>query len=310
MPPHVAESYRHCARITAEHGRTYFLAARLLPRARRSAVHALYGFARVVDDLVDQNRQADVRVLDTIENRLCERSTPSASVPALDPVLPAFHDAVTRFDIPVEYFRAFLESMRMDVPGSPSYRSEYASMPQLREYMYGSAVVIGLQMLPVLGTKVPRNEAEPHATALGEAFQLTNFVRDVGEDLDRGRLYLPLDELAAFGVDRDVLIAARASGVTPPPVRRCLAHIIATTRATYRSAEPGVTMLDDRVQPGIRTAFTLYSRILDEIERNDFRVLDRRAVVPVRGRLTVALPQLVRLASRPILTPRRRGSRY
>lgn len=303
-PSTVAESYRHCAHITARHGRTYFLATRLLPKYRRRAVHALYGFARIVDDLVDDTTPIEqatagetrARTLDDVEHALHDRTAPAPQhLPALNSVLPAFRDATTRFDIPIRYFSAFLESMRMDIPGTSAYRTEYGSMSELREYMYGSAAVIGLQLLPVLGTNVPITVAAPHAAALGEAFQLTNFMRDVGEDLGRGRLYLPLDELAAFGVDRDMLERAR-HGSPSPHIDRALAHLIATTRATYRAAEPGIAMLDHRVQPGIRTAFTLYSMILDEIERNGFRVLDRRATVPARDRWAVALPQLARLA--------------
>ncbi|AOW92845.1 phytoene synthase [Rhodococcus sp. WMMA185] len=302
----LADSYRYCGAVTAEHGRTYHLATRLLPARRRAATYSLYGFARTVDDIVDVDSEGDAAdtaaELDRIEAmlRLCfyEQSAIGSRVcpSELQRVLPAFVDTVADFDIPHDYFFAFLDSMRMDVPGTPSHRAEYETMSELRTYMYGSAAVIGLQMLPILGTTGRVDEARPHAAALGEAFQLTNFLRDVGEDLDRGRVYLPARELSAFGVDTDLLKFSRRTGTTDRRIARALAHLISVTRSVYRSAEPGIAMLDRRVQPGIRTAFVLYSRILDEIERGDYRVLERRAVVPRRGRWATALPQFARLA--------------
>ncbi|GAF42600.1 phytoene synthase [Rhodococcus wratislaviensis] len=302
----LADSYRYCGAVTAEHGRTYHLATRLLPERRRAAVHSLYGFARTVDDIVDVDpgRTAGdcAAELDRIDAALrlgftCRTAVgPDACAPEMRRVLPAFLDTVASFDIPHDYFFAFLQSMRMDVPGTAEHRAEYDTMTELRKYMYGSAVVIGLQMLPVLGTTGPLADAEPHAAALGEAFQLTNFLRDVGEDLDRGRVYLPADELGAFGVDTELLAHSRRSGTTDRRIVRALAHLISVTRSVYREAEPGIAMLDRRVQPGIRTAFVLYSRILDEIERGGYRVLDRRATVSRRNRWATALPQFARLA--------------
>ncbi|RZL78645.1 MAG: phytoene/squalene synthase family protein [Rhodococcus sp. (in: high G+C Gram-positive bacteria)] len=302
----LAASYRYCGTVTAKHGRTYHLATRLLPERRRGAVHALYGFARTVDDIVDvdPDRTAEncAVELDRIEAVLrlgfSDRTAvdPKSCTPEMLRVLPAFLDTVADFDISRDYFFAFLDSMRMDVPGTPAHRAEYRSMTELRTYMYGSAVVIGLQMLPVLGTTGRVEDAAPHAAALGEAFQLTNFLRDVGEDLNRGRVYLPADELAAFGVDTELLAHSRRSGATDQRIVRALAHLISVTRSVYRDAEPGIAMLDRRVQPGIRTAFVLYSRILDEIERGGYRVLDRRATVPRRSRWAAALPQFARLA--------------
>jgi phytoene/squalene synthetase len=190
------EAYRACRRINAHHGRTYFLATRLLPAASRPSVHALYGFARLADEIVDDaTTPGDPAVaLNSLEKALNEALSGG---PYAHPVLLALADTVRRHDIDDALFTEFLASMRMDLT-----ITGYATFADLAEYTHGSAGVIGLQMLPVLGTVVPRAEAAPYAAALGEAFQLTNFLRDVGEDLDRGRLYLPADELAAFGVDR------------------------------------------------------------------------------------------------------------
>ncbi|WP_084524197.1 phytoene/squalene synthase family protein [Nocardia inohanensis] len=302
----LARAYRDCRRIAAAHGRTYFLATRLLEAERRPAVHALYAFARMVDDIVDAadapTRAAEsARSLDRIEYELRGRLAQApVDTPATDEdrILLAVSDTIRRYGIAPEHFWVFLDSMRMDIPGGPQYRDRYPSMDALREYMRGSAAAIGLQLLPVLGTVVPRAEAEPAAAALGEAFQLTNFLRDIAEDLDRGRVYLPADELAAFDVDAGLLLHCRETGRTDQRVRRALAHLIAVNRGVYRRATPGIDLLSARVRPGIRTAATLYSGILDEIERTDYAVFTRRAVVPRHRRIRVAAKEFA--ASRPL----------
>ncbi|MET7772914.1 phytoene/squalene synthase family protein [Nocardia sp. NPDC005366] len=334
-PAELTEAYELCRRIAAEHGRTYYLATRLLGASRRSAVHALYAFARVVDDIVDdiesgcgattstardprhdhgdgpcgQDSSDRARIaldaaqrLDTIERRLrvaIERDSPDARANSRqDRVLLAVSDTIHRYDIAPGHFWTFLDSMRMDIPGTARSRDHYPTMDELREYMRGSAAAIGLQLLPVLGTVVPVAEAEPAAAALGEAFQLTNFLRDVGEDLDRGRVYLPADELAAFGVDDDLLAHCRRTGRTDPRVRRALSHLIAINRDIYRRANPGIELLDPRVRPAIRTASTLYAAILDRVESGGYDVFRTRATVPRRLRVRVAAAEFAAAAVR------------
>jgi phytoene synthase len=150
--------------------------------------------------------------------------------------------------------------------------------------------VIGLQMVPVLEPTGPRAIAEPYAIDLGVAFQLSNFIRDVGEDLRRGRVYLPGEDLDLFGVDRERL----ARGVVDGRVRRLLAFEIARTRELYRAAEPGVRLLHPTSRDCILTAIRLYGGILDEVERADYRVLDRRVSVGPARRALVAVPGLAR----------------
>ncbi|MFF6999651.1 phytoene/squalene synthase family protein [Streptomyces sp. NPDC008313] len=293
--PALRAAYTHCRRLNARHGRTYFLATRLLPVERRPAVHALYGFARWADDIVDSlddprthpERRA---ALARLENRL-ERGL-RAGAPADEPVVLALADTAARYGIDHRHFTDFMASMRSDL-----HVTHYPTYDDLLGYMHGSAAVIGLQMLPVLGTVVPREEAAPHAAALGVAFQLTNFLRDVGEDLDRDRVYLPGDLLRAHGVDRALLLRTRASG---RPDRRVTAALRAAedlTRRVYRTAAPGLAMLDPLSRPCVRTAFVLYGAILDAIAADGYRVLHRRAVVPRRRRAVVALDGLARLAA-------------
>jgi phytoene synthase len=282
--PDLRAAYAASRAINAGHGRTYFLATRLLPIADRPAVHALYGFARIADDIVDGTLPKAQQAAGLLE---LERTMWTGT----HPVLIALTDTVERYRIDRDLFTDFLASMRMDLSVT-----EYATFDELAEYMYGSAGVIGLQMLPVLGSAGPLKEAEPYAAALGEAFQLTNFLRDVGEDLDRGRIYLPMDELRAFGVDRARLRWVHRTGKPDPNVRKALAHLVARTYAVYRRAEPGIAMLRPESRPCVSTAATLYRGILDRIVAADYAVLHRRAVVPTGQRLWVALPGVTRAA--------------
>ncbi|MET8555603.1 phytoene/squalene synthase family protein [Streptomyces sp. NPDC004959] len=303
--PALRAAYTICRTLNATHGRTYFLATRLLPPDRRPAVHALYGFARWADDIVDD---------------LGDDAPPAARAAALDrwraqllaglrdrtatePVVRALADTAERYAIDHQHFADFMTAMRADLAVT-----DYATYEDLCGYMHGSAAVIGLQMLPVLGTVVPRAEAAPHAAALGRAFQLTNFLRDVGEDLDRGRVYLPADLLAAHGVDRPLLEWSRASGIRDARITAALRAAAALTRGVYREAAPGLAMLDPVARPCIRTAFVLYGGILDAVAADGYAAVHRRAAVPPLRRAVVAADGLARLAAarrRARATPRR-----
>jgi phytoene synthase len=296
VDPALRAAYATCRELNAAHGRTYFLATRLLPATRRPAVHALYGFARYADEIVDDlgdDRPVAAKVAQ-LDGLTADLKAALDGAPTTVPVLAALSDTARRYDIDRRHFTDFMASMRMDTTVT-----EYATFDDLAVYVHGSAAVIGLQMLPILGTRVPREEAEPYAAALGVAFQLTNFLRDVGEDLDRGRIYLPRDELAAFGVDRDLLTWCRRTRRGDGRVRRALAYLVAHTRGTYRRAEPGIALLEPVSRACVGCAFTLYRGILDEIEAAGYDVLHRRVAVSNRRRVAVAGPGLARaLAAR------------
>ncbi|MFG2833093.1 phytoene/squalene synthase family protein [Streptomyces sp. NPDC048434] len=300
--PGLRAAYAHCRWLNARHGRTYFLATRLLPVHRRPAVHALYGFARWADDIVDDLASACPpeerdRQLAQLESELASGLRTGRSS---EPVVWAVADTAETYAIPHEHFTDFMASMRDDLTVT-----DYATYEDLRSYMHGSAAVIGLQILPVLGTVAPREEAAPHAAALGVAFQLTNFLRDVGEDLDRGRVYLPADLFAAHGADRPLLEWSRATGKPDPRIRAALEAAADLTRSIYQEALPGIAMLEPRTRPCIRTAYTLYGGILDAIADDGYAVVQRRSVVPRRRRAVVALGGLARvLAARLRPEPR------
>jgi phytoene synthase len=282
-------AYDSCRRINAAHGRTFFLATRLLAPHQRPAVHALYGFARYDDDILDElNPDLDTATRAQRLRRLSDQFF-SGDDHHDDPVLAAVTDTAERYDIDGRLFEAFLESMRMDLT-----IADYPDRSALNGYMHGSAEAIGLQMLPILGSVSSADEAAPYAAALGRAFQLTNFLRDIDEDLRRGRIYLPADELADYGVDRDLLTWCHDNHQTHPRVRNALAAQHEVTRETYRLAADGVAMLEPCSRPCVATALTLYSEILDRIESTGFAVFARRATVGTARRLQVGSVGLVR----------------
>lgn len=286
--------YVQARALNAQHGRTYFLATRLLPAAKRPYVHALYGFARYADDIVDD---LDPR-LSTAERARRFDAWARTFVADLErgvsahPICQAVLDTVDRWQIPPEHLVDFLHSMRMDLTVT-----EYQHFDDLAKYMWGSAAVIGLQMLPILGREDERmswSRLGRHAADLGLAFQLTNFLRDVGEDLDRGRIYLPQESLERFGVDRAALLRARATGSASEPIRQLIAFELERARGLYRSAWPGIELVERSSRDCLRTAWTLYGAILDEIEKLDHDVFSCRASVSLPRRAKVAGGGLLR----------------
>jgi phytoene synthase len=297
VDPALRAGYRQCRRINARHGRTFFLATLLLPPARRPYVHALYGFARYADDIVDVSRDPDSFPLWRADV-LAELEWGATS----DPIRRALLDAVQRWQIPHSYVAEFLEAMALDLSVTG-----YATYDDLVRYMWGSAAVVGLEMLPILGRaddSVPWDELEMRAIDLAYAFQLTNFIRDIDEDLRRGRVYLPQDSLDQFGVDRERLRRGRVD----EPIRNLLAWEIERTRRLYRSAEPGIELVESSARDCLRTASRLYEGILDEIERSDYDVFSHRVSVRFARRGTVGLNGLRRAVRARRATPRSTGS--
>ena len=279
LDPDLRASYAECKRLNALHGKTYFLATLLLPKAKRPFVHALYGFARYADEIVD-----DLASQLTVEEKAKELNTWGNSVlsdlkkgRSQDAVGRALIDTVTRFDIPHEYFEAFLHSMKMDLTVQ-----EYQTYEDLMEYVYGSAAVIGLQMVPILGPL--HADAFESAKTLGIAFQLANFIRDVGEDLERSRVYLPKKELQEFGVDRKMLEAR----VLTPEIVEALKFQIARVKRLQLEAAPGINLLEPTSRPCIEAASTLYCGIVEEVEKIDYDIFNKRAKTSTGRRLRVA----------------------
>jgi len=277
--PQLRASYEECKRLNALHGKTYYLATLLLPKAKRPFVHALYGFARYADEIVDDlaSTLSDAEKAAELKTWGDGVLTGLKSGDSNDQVCRALIDTVNRFDIPHEHFVAFLHSMTMDLTVT-----EYANYEALMEYVYGSAAVIGLEMVPILGALSPA--AYEPAEKLGVAFQLANFIRDVGEDLDRGRVYLPQDELAQFGVNREMLEARKLT----PEITAALKFQIERVRQLQREATPGILQLEPASRPCIEAASELYCGIVDEVEAIGYDVFNKRAKTSTGRRMRVA----------------------
>ncbi len=284
--PQLQRSYLACRALNAKHGKTYFLATRLLPPNKRPHVHALYGFARYADEIVDDlsstlSPDEKRRWLEGWSERILADLSAGRSS---DEIGMALIDTVNRFQIPIEYFEAFLHSMAMDLTVT-----KYETFEALREYVYGSAAVIGLQMVHVLGVKDQDDlpAALSGAEKLGIAFQLANFIRDVGEDLQRGRVYLPLEELAQFGVSRHQL----EQGVVDENFIAAMRFQIERVRSLKAEADQSIPLLVPEAAGCIRAASELYCGIVDEVERIDYQVFTRRAKTSIARRLKTALPE-------------------
>ena len=282
--PELRKSYLECKRLNSLHGKTYYLATLLLPKAKRPHVHALYGFARYADEIVDDlastlTHQEKVDELGRWSDQLLSDISMGRSS---DHVGRALVDTVQRFNIPISYFEAFLHSMAMDLSVT-----QYERYEDLMEYVYGSAAVIGLQMVHVLGTiEGKKSEALAPAEKLGIAFQLANFIRDVGEDLERGRIYLPMSELASFGVDRAMLEKKQIS----PEIINALKFQIARVRQLQSEADAGIELLSPDARACIRAASELYCGIVDEVEKIDYQIFTKRAKTSNFRRVRTALP--------------------
>ena len=279
MDQALQESYQECKRLNSLHGKTYYLATLLLPKSKRPYVHALYGFARYADEIVDDlastlSPQEKADALRSWSTGVLEDLKKGTST---DHIGRALVDTARKFDIPHQHFVDFLHSMEMDLTVT-----EYQSYEALLEYVYGSAAVIGLEMVPILGYSDQR--AFEAAKKLGIAFQLANFIRDVSEDLDRGRVYLPLDELARFGVDR-AMLERRA---LTPEIVEALKFQIARVRSLQDEADIGIAYLDKTSRPCIRAASELYCGIVDEVEAIGYDVFKKRAKTSTARRARVA----------------------
>jgi phytoene synthase len=274
----LAEGYRRAARITRDNGTTYYWGTMLLPPERRRHVYAVYALCRLADDIVDApsaTRGDHVRetgaALTAFRDRVADVLDGGSTD---DPVLAAIGDSFARCAIPRENVDRFFNAMAQDLTVAT-----YETWEDLVAYMEGSAAVIGEMMLPVLRPRSP--EAFEPARALGFAFQLTNFLRDVGEDLDRGRVYVPQVDLRRFGAD------PWERRVTPE-WRQVMRFEIARNRELYAQADAGIPLLPPSSARCVATARELYARILAKIEARDYDVFAGRARVASWSKATTS----------------------
>ncbi len=269
----LASAYRRCDQITRVHSRTFTLASALLPAPRRQAARALYAFCRISDDLVDAQDGADS------EQRLARleawRRRALADVPPPnEPVALAWADARACFAIPRGYAEQLICGVARDL-----CQSRYQTFDDLAAYAYGVASTVGLMAMHIVGFS--SDEAIPYAVKLGVALQLTNILRDVGQDWRAGRLYLPQNELAAFHLTE----ADIASGSVDDRWRQFMRFQIERARRLYDEAEPGIALLNTDGRFAIAAAAGLYRAILDDVEARNYDVFNRRARVGALGKL-------------------------
>lgn len=277
--PELQQSFERCRQLNAAHGKTYYLATLLLPPEKRPFVHALYGFARYADEIVDDlaSTLTGEEKSEWLTNWSDQFFKDLEIGSSADPICAATIYTAKKFNIPKVHFEAFIHSMKMDLT-----TSSYETYEDLYEYVYGSAAVIGLQMVPIL--EPSSEDAYKFATDLGVAFQLANFIRDVGEDLERGRIYLPLSELRQFSVTPQTL----KSRVVTDDLRNALRFQINRVHELEQRSRAGISMLAPSSQPCIEAARVLYCGIADQVEKIDFDVFNKRAKVSLAKRLWVA----------------------
>jgi len=281
---------RDAAVATSAGSRSFYFATRFFPPDLARAAHAVYWFCRYTDDLVDECDSAEQGRRD-LEEWSARLQSALGGGAAEHPVLRLFTEAVRKCGIPHEYPLELIEGMRMDLAAT-----RYRTFADLRVFCYRVASVVGLMMCHAIGFEDP---APVHATDLGIAMQLTNILRDVGEDLDRGRLYLPSTEMESFACTETDLGSRRCTDT----FRQLMQFQAERARDLYERAMPGVQLLKPRGQFAVRIAAELYRDILREIERNGYDVFHKRAVVPGRRKLwltgrSMAIPVARRSAER------------
>lgn len=270
--PGLADLYAAAAAATARGSKSFYFATRFFPAELARSAHAVYWFCRTTDDLVDECATVEQGRRDLEAWDAALRAGLRAG-DAEHPVLRLFLRALQQHGIPAEYALELIEGMRMDLNGQ-----RYETFDDLRVFCYRVASTVGLMMSHVIGFAEPERQAEGlrYAEELGVAMQLTNILRDVGEDLGRGRVYLPRCEMERFGVTE----AQLRRGEMDESYRRLMAFQIERARAHYAKATPGIPLLRAEGRFAVKIAAEVYARILGRIEANGLDSLSRRAVVP------------------------------
>ncbi len=256
-------AYNRCSEITKENSKTFFMASSLLPKQKRQAARSLYAFCRVTDDLVDCGNHDLMSALDLWRNQ-----NHNSHEEQKDEVTLAWANTRKRFNIPKHYGEQLIQGVSQDLT-----KTRYENFDELAQYCYGVASTVGLMAMFIIGFK--NEKAFPYAIRLGVALQLTNILRDVGEDWQRGRLYLPKDELEHFGISEEEI----SVGMITDKWRDFMRFQIERNRRLYTESLPGIALLNKDGRFAIGAAGELYQAILNEIEFNDYDVFSKRAFV-------------------------------
>ena len=275
-PAELKEAYKYCESVTRKHAKSFYFANKFLPKHKQRAVYALYALCRHVDDEVDEagveNAEQAERAVSVWKQRLEEvyELIPVASKPGksseTDLVFAAWEDLLSNYPIPLEHPLDLMKGVLMD-----THINRYATFEELYVYCYRVASTVGLMSSEILGYQ--DGEALKYAEALGIAMQLTNILRDVREDAEMGRIYLPLEDLERFGVSEDQVF----SSVFDSQFKKLVSFEIERARKYYRLGEQGIPMLERDSRFCVLLASRIYEQILDEIEKQDHNVFAGRA---------------------------------
>ncbi|HSL44029.1 MAG TPA: phytoene/squalene synthase family protein [Anaerolineales bacterium] len=263
-------AYKQAEQITAQHSKSFYFASGLLPEEKRSAVRALYAFCRTVDDIVDEPSDAQRDAQLDYWRAMVE----TGSFVENDRIAAAWADTLTRYHIPRHYALQLIDGVARDM-----FQVRYQTFEDLATYCYGVASTVGLMSMYIVGFE--DNKAVPYAIKLGVALQMTNILRDIGEDYQNGRLYLPREELIFYGIQESDI----AHGRITENWRQFMRFQIDRTRQLYQESWAGVSMLEKEGRLAIGAASVFYQGILDEIEKNDYDVFSGRVSVNTLGKL-------------------------
>lgn len=282
--PDLAAAYAQCRAIHKEYDPSFYAGCLMLPPVERPYVDALYAHARLLDQIVDDPAAAGVAEKSArLDARIAAYEQALADGDSADPILKAAAHTARTWNIPIEHFHAFTDTMRSDLTVT-----DYADYDDLLGYMYGAAALLGLQLVPILEPIDPA--AGERSIAVGNALQLTNILRDIEEDLGRGRVYLPQDEMKQFGVTRESLESRQMTD----GLRRLLAFQTKRAREYYEDAHTAVNLLHPASRECVHTALTLYAGFLDSLEQADYQVFGVRHGFSKAKALRIAGPAYVR----------------
>lgn len=284
-------AYSHCRAITRFYAKTFYMATRFLPNEKQRSIFAIYGLCRYLDNLVDDSidlSNNEVVNLDEVDLKLNEFKDNLTSIyngsVSLDPILTAFSDTLKKYHIPIDLPFLLIEGVRSDLD-----KNRYNNFQELYNYSYKVASVVGLMTSRVFGYE--NENALEYAIDLGIAMQLTNILRDIGEDLERDRIYLPADELKKFGVSEEDLFG----GILSEEFIELMKFQVERARKYYKKADTGISLLNKDSRLPVYLARYNYSRILDKIENNSYNVFDERAYLNGFEKLIILPRILVRM---------------
>jgi len=272
-------SYRYCREVAHKRAKNFYYSFVVLPHAKRDAMCAVYAFMRYCDDLAD-DPDLDLNRLEMLERwrRSLYETTSEDSL-----ILPAFHDTVNRFNIPLDYFSQIIDGASMDLS-----ISHYETFEQLYDYCYKVASAVGLVCIHIFGFDSP--DAKKYAEYCGIAFQLTNILRDLKEDAASGRVYLPEEDLHAFRYSPEEL----SLEVRDERFDKLMHFEVTRARGYYKAALPLLDMVHGSGRPGLCAMIEIYSGILNAIERNRYDVFHNSVSIPKSRKVAIAAKALVR----------------